>query len=267
MPPTSLTDRDIAEPSPPRSGRSLAIISGAAAGIGLATLRGFLARGWACVAIDLDAAGLGRIEDGNREQVKTVVADLTRDDTAVAEHLATLTDAYDDVTLVNNVGGSRGGNVGLAALPWSDAVETLTFNLKPMMRLTQLAFPLMRASKAGRIVNVASVTGRTGALDVAADYAASKGAVIAWSRQLVKELASARILINTVCPGIIATERIQRRWRDRAADQNQAALARIPLGRLGTAEEVAEVICFLGSTNNTYMTGAIVDVNGGLFVP
>jgi len=126
---------------------------------------------------------------------------------------------------------------------------------------------LLRAAKAGRIVNVSSAAGRTGKLDVAADYAAAKGALVAWSRQLVSELASADVLINTVCPGIIGTERILDRWQRRSAADNSVVRSRIPLGRLGTPAEIAEVIYFLGSASNTYMTGAVVDVNGGLFSP
>jgi 3-oxoacyl-[acyl-carrier protein] reductase len=249
------------------AGRSLAIVSGAAAGIGLAVLRRFLSQGWECVAFDMDSAALKRIEDEGNEHVHAIAADLVLDDDAVAEHFGALTDSYDNVTLVNNVGGSRKGNVGLAGLTWNDAADTLAFNLKPMMRLTQLAFPLLRAAKTGRIVNVSSAAGRTGRLDVAPDYAAAKGALVAWSRQLVNELAGVNVLINTVCPGIIGTDRILGRWQRRSADENSAVMSRIPLGRLGTPTEVAEVIYFLGSATNTYMTGAVVDVNGGLFSP
>ena len=249
------------------AGRSLAIVSGAAAGIGLAVLRRFLSQGWECLAFDIDSAGLKRIEGERNEHVQAIAADLVLDDEAVAEHLGALTHSYDNVTLVNNVGGSRKGNVGLAGLTWNDAADTLAFNLKPMMRLTQLAFPLLRAAKTGRIVNVSSAAGRTGRLDVAPDYAAAKGALVAWSRQLVNELAGVNVLINTVCPGIIGTERILGRWQRRSDDENSAVMSRIPLGRLGTPAEVAEVIYFLGSATNTYMTGAVVDVNGGLFSP
>ena len=266
--PSVSADEDSAEGSPSLSGRSLAIISGAAAGIGLAVLRSFLERGWECVALDIDSAALGRIEAGTHEAaVHTIAVDLVLDDAVVAQQLLALTHSYENVTLVNNVGGSRKGNVGLAGLSWDDAAETLAFNLKPTMRLTQLAFPLLRAAKAGRIVNVSSAAGRTGKLDVAADYAAAKGALVAWSRQLVSELASANVLINTVCPGIIGTERILDRWQRRSAADNSVVMSRIPLGRLGTPAEIAEVIYFLGSASNTYMTGAVVDVNGGLFSP
>jgi len=265
--PTISTDGDSAGGSQSPSGRSLAIISGAAAGIGLAVLRSFLAHSWECVALDIDSAALGRIESERNENVHAIVADLVLDDAVVAEHLVALTHSYENVTLVNNVGGSRKGNVGLAELTWNDAAETLAFNLKPMMRLTQLAFPLLRAAKAGRIVNVSSAAGRTGKLDVAPDYAAAKGALVAWSRQVVSELASANVLINTVCPGIIGTERILGRWQRRSDAENSVVMSRIPLGRLGTPAEIAEVIYFLGSANNTYMTGAIVDVNGGFFSP
>jgi 3-oxoacyl-[acyl-carrier protein] reductase len=252
---------------PAAGGRSLAIVSGAAAGIGLATLRRFVACDWDCIAIDQDAEGLARAGAEGQGRVAIVLADLLANDTVVASHLASIREPYQNVTLVNNVGGSRHGNVGLAGLSWDAAIETLAFNLKPAMHLVTIALPLLRASGAGRIVNVSSVAARTGNLDVPGDYAAAKAALIALSRQVVAELASTRILINTVCPGIIGTERIERRWRARAAADNEAVLARIPLKRVGTAEEVAEVIHFLGSASNTYMTGAIVDVNGGLFAP
>jgi 3-oxoacyl-[acyl-carrier protein] reductase len=249
--PSVSTDEDSAEGWQSPSARSLAIISGAAAGIGLAVLRSFLARGWECVALDIDSAALGRIETGTHEAaVHAIAVNLVLDDAVVEQQLLALTHSYENVTLVNNVGGSRKGNVGLAGLNWDDAAETLAFNLKPTMRLTQLAFPLLRAAKAGRIVNVSSAAGRTGKLDVAADYAAAKGALVAWSRQLVSELASADVLINR-----------------RSAADNSVVMSRIPLGRLGTPAEIAEVIYFLGSANNTYMTGAVVDVNGGLFSP
>jgi 3-oxoacyl-[acyl-carrier protein] reductase len=263
---TSLVDLDASGTAPPAR-RSLAIVSGAAAGIGLATLRRFLAAGWDCVALDLNGAALRRLREEHGDRVHAVVADLVCEGDLVAESLAALTDAREHVTLVNNVGGSRRGHVGVAAMTWEDTVETLAFNLKPMLRLTQLALPLMRAARTGRIVNIASAAGRTGALAVASDYAAAKGAIIAWSRQLVNEFAGTGILINTVCPGIIATERIKRRWQERSAAENTAAMSRIPLGRRGTPDEVAEVIHFLGSASNTYMMGAIVDVNGGLFTP
>jgi 3-oxoacyl-[acyl-carrier protein] reductase len=251
----------------PSHPRSLAIISGAAAGIGLAALRRFLGQGWECVALDLDAQALKRIEVEGNGNVHAVIADLVLDDAIVAEHLGALTSSYENVTVVNNVGGSRKGRVGLTELTWNDAADTLAFNLKPMMRLTQLAFPLLCRAETGRIVNVSSAAGRTGRLDVAPDYAAAKGALVAWSRQLVSELAGVNVLINTVCPGIIGTERILGRWERRSVDENSAVMSRIPLGRLGTPAEVAEVIYFLGSPTNTYMTGAVIDVNGGLFSP
>ncbi len=251
----------------PREPARLAIISGAAAGIGRATLQLFLSRGWRCLALDHDAAALQHLEAEGDPQLEVVAADLVAAPEAAASRLSALAGAYEQVTLVNNVGGSRGGAVPVCDLAWEQAADTLAFNLKPMMRLTQLAYPLLREASGARIVNVASAAGRCGVLDVAPDYAAAKGALIAWSRQLVRELATSNILINTICPGIIATERIAQRWQNRAAAANDAALAKIPLKRLGTPMEIAEAIYFLGSAANTYMTGAVLDINGGLFTP
>lgn len=250
-----------------RPKRSLAIVSGAAAGIGQATVQRFVACGWDCLAVDCDAPALAELEARGNGRVSTVLADLVLDDAPLALHLASIVGSHENLTLVNNLGGSRHGKVGVADLTWDAAEDTLAFNLKPALRLIRLALPLLRVAQAGRIVNVSSAAARTGNLDVPGDYAAAKAALIALGRQLVAELAGAGVLINTICPGIIATHRIQRRWLDRPEAVNAAVLARIPLGRLGTPEEIAEVIHFLGAETNTYMTGAIVDVNGGLFSP
>jgi 3-oxoacyl-[acyl-carrier protein] reductase len=257
----------VGERAPVAGAARLAIITGAAAGIGLATVRRFQAAGFRCVAIDRDAAALERLQADAGERVEPVLADLMSDDLDQHPFLKLLSGKFAHVTLVNNVGGSPHGRVPLRELSWQRSLDTLAFNLKPMFGLVRLVLPLLERAGCGRIVNVSSVAARSAGLDVCPDYAGAKAALIAASRQLIGELAGAGILINTVCPGIIATDRILRRWHTRSLQQNEAVLARIPLGRLGTPDEVAEAIHFLGSEANTYLTGAVIDINGGLFAP
>ena len=142
----------------------------------------------------------------------------------------------------------------------------LAFNLKPLHTLTQAFISVMKENGYGRIVNVSSVSARKPLATVDPAYAAAKCAVLGFSRQLAFELAEAGILVNTICPGVIATERIERRWASRSDEVNRQVLGEIPLKRLGRPEEVAAAIYFLGSTS-TYTTGCILDLNGGMYVP
>jgi 3-oxoacyl-[acyl-carrier protein] reductase len=107
-----------------------------------------------------------------------------------------------------------------------------------------------------------SIAGRHRSFTASAAYAAAKGGVIAFTRQLAHELAADAVRVNCVCPGLVDTEII----RHNVPESERAALARaVPLGRLATVEEVAAVTCFLASEAASYLTGAVIDVNGGLY--
>jgi 3-oxoacyl-[acyl-carrier protein] reductase len=247
------------------------VISGAASGIGEATLWRFFSNGYACLGIDTDEAAidrmLGGLDPAARERVRLIKADLVAEDTVDLSALDALVGDSAELTLVNNLGGSRADSEeSLEPGTWDGFAEVLAFNLKPLHTLTRACLGVMRENGYGRIVNVSSISARRpiGVVDYA--YAAAKGAVLALSRQLSMELAGEGILVNTVCPGIIATERIEQRWANRSEQVTRSMLAEIPLRRLGRPEEVANVVYFVGSTS-TYTTGSILDVNGGMYMP
>jgi 3-oxoacyl-[acyl-carrier protein] reductase len=246
------------------------VISGAAGGIGKATLMRFISAGFECFAVDINCKALEelRVECGSLGSwLHCFSFDLLAELEELASLLAEVRVGARTFTLVNNLGGSRHGGVPLSRSDWKSFEETFSYNLKGFLHLSRVCAPLLRDSNAGRIVNVASVVGRTAGLDAPIDYVAAKAALIAMSRQLVREFSQYGVLINTVCPGIIATERIRRRWDSKSCEEKRETIERIPLARLGTPEEVAEAIYFLGSASNTYITGAVLDVNGGLFCP
>jgi 3-oxoacyl-[acyl-carrier protein] reductase len=241
------------------------IVSGAASGIGRATLLLFAARGQTCLALDADAEALERLvaDAGAGARVHAVQVDLL-DDAPDLEALDSLAQAATALTLVNNVGGSRSLDA-FEQTTWESFAEVLAFNLKPLHTLTRACLPHMRRHGGGRIVNVASVSARRALRQVGPDYAAAKAAVVALSRHLALALAEEDILVNTLCPGVIATDRIKRRWAGRSEETNARVLGDIPLHRLGRPEEVAEAIFFLASA--TYATGSILDLNGGMHLP
>ena len=247
----------------------VAVISGAANGIGLAALRKFSGNGFRCVGIDSDQGAIERLsrdQSLGEKDVTWICADLMQDDLQLSD-LIPVDAEQPDITLVNVVGGSRAASAGLMDTQWSDFEQTFILNIKPAYALAKICLPSMRAARTGRIVNVGSICGRAALNMIAIDYSSAKAALIGFSRKLAVEVAADNILVNTICPGIIATDRIKARWSKRSVEENNRILMTIPLGKLGTAEEVANGIYFLGSTENTFTTGAILDINGGMFLP
>jgi 3-oxoacyl-[acyl-carrier protein] reductase len=159
--------------------------------------------------------------------------------------------------LVNNAGITR-DNLSLRMKPeeWEAVLHT---NLTGVFFCCQAALKPMLRQKSGRIINVTSVVGLTGNAGQA-NYAAAKAGIIGLTKSLAKEVASRGILVNAVAPGFIATDMTE----ELGEEARRAFLERIPLGRAGFPEEVAEVILFLASPASRYITGQVIVVDGGL---
>ena len=156
--------------------------------------------------------------------------------------------------LVNNA-GIRKDNLLMWMEPneWSSVINT---GLNSFYNVTQPLLKDMLVKKSGRIVNIVSLSGIKG-LPGQTNYSAAKGGVIAATKALEKEVAKTGVRVNAVAPGFITTER--------TADLNEADLKKlIPMGRFGTAKEVAKLVCFLVSEQASYITGECISINGGL---
>jgi 3-oxoacyl-[acyl-carrier protein] reductase len=159
--------------------------------------------------------------------------------------------------LVNNAGITRDGLVlRMKRESWDDVLRT---NLTGAFLCIQQALPAMVRARWGRIVNVSSVVGETGNPGQA-NYVASKAGLIGLTKALAQEVASRNITVNAVAPGFIQTSMTE------ALDEKQRErlLGLIPLGRMGTDLEVAQAVCFLAGDEAAYITGHVLDVNGGL---
>jgi len=161
--------------------------------------------------------------------------------------------------LVNNAGISRDGL--LLRLREAELDAVLATNLKGCFHCSQAAAKPMVRQRWGRIINISSVVGEAGNAGQSA-YAAAKAGIIGLTKSLARELASRNVCVNAVAPGFIAT--------DMTVNIPQAARERlrlqIPLGRLGTPEDVAGIVAFLASEEAGYITGQVVRVNGGLYL-
>ena len=239
----------------------VAFVTGASRGIGRA------------IAVELGragrpvACGYGRDVEGAAETVAAVeaaggtglavgvdVADADSVDTA----FSAVEEALGPVTiLVNNAGITRDGLLArMSDDQWSAVIDT---NLGGAFHAIRRAAPKMMRARFGRIVNISSVSGHIGAPGQA-NYSAAKAGLLGLSRAIARELASRNVTCNVVAPGPIVTA-----MTDAMPDEWKAAMeATVPLGRLGTPEDVAAVVAFLASDAAGYVTGALVPVDGGL---
>lgn len=249
----------------------VALVLGGSQGIGRAAALGF-AREGASVAIcgrdperleaaraTLDAAGA---------PVLAVRADVSNPDD-VARLVDGVAAAFGTVhILVNNAAGPKPGPFdGLTGADWEDAFR---LTLMSAVNATRAALPHMRRQRWGRIVNISSYSVKQPIGELMLSNSLRLGA-LGWAKTLATQVAPDGILVNTVCPGWTATDRMRQVVGVRAAGQGRPAdevasgiAAGIPLGRFGTPEEIADLIVFLGSERASYITGTAIPVDGGI---
>jgi len=242
-------------------GGKVAIVTGASRGIGRAIAAMLAARGALVVAA---ARGENAGETvaaitaaGHRAERGTVdVTDAVSIDALVAGTLA----AHGRIDiLVNNAGITR--DQLMLRMKRDDWDQVIATNLTSAFTSVQAVIKPMVKQRSGRIVSVSSVVGQTGNAGQA-NYAASKAGLIGFSKALARELASRNITVNVVAPGLVETD-MTRAIADKA--QGDWA-AQIPLGRIGTPDDIAAAVCFLASDEASYITGHVLAVNGGMYM-
>ena len=238
----------------------VALVTGAARGIGLEVARALALRGARVGLLDVDAAAL-QAAVSSIDQGLPLTADI-RQPEAVRRAVDELVGNFGGLhILVNNAGICP--MTDFAAIGADEWDQVLAINLKGAFLCCQAAEThLRRAGRSGRIINLTSVAGQMGGVSVGAHYAASKGGLIALTKSLAQRLAPDGVTVNCVAPGTTATD-LTAAWTE--VDLKRAQ-AKIPLGRLAEPQEIAEAVCFLASDRAAFITGAALDINGGLYL-
>jgi 3-oxoacyl-[acyl-carrier protein] reductase len=239
-----------------------ALVTGASRGIGKAIALALGGRGALVVGTATTAAGAQSIGDYLRAagvQGGGVQLDV-KVEANVDSVVADFEKSYGPVSILVNNAGITQDNLAMRMkeAEWDAVIDT---NLKSVFRLSKAVLRGMMKARSGRIINVTSVVGSTGNPGQI-NYAAAKAGIAGMTRSLAREIGSRGITVNCIAPGFIDTDMT----RALSEEQRTALLQQIPLGRLGSPEDVAAAVAFLASPQAAYVTGATLHVNGGMYM-
>ncbi len=237
----------------------IAIVTGAAKGIGLGCARVLGEAGAAVALVDIDqAAAQKAVEELRAEgvQVEAFMTDVSRSD-QVNQMVAAAVKSFGQIDIVVNNAGVHDSK-GVEQATEADWDRIINTNLKSVFLVTKAALPYLKTTQ-GSIVNMSSMAGVVGQNSAGA-YAASKGGMIAMTKNMALDFAPYGIRVNAVCPGLIDTEMVRETIDVQTIRKYEQSF---PIARLGTPKEVAELVLFLASEASNYITGQILTIDGG----
>jgi NAD(P)-dependent dehydrogenase (short-subunit alcohol dehydrogenase family) len=232
----------------------VAVITGAAGGIGLATAELFEAEGAHVVGVDLKPHSVGEL---------ALQVDLT-DEQAVKDMYQQTRDRFGKIdVLFNNAGISPTDDDSILVTEYDAWQRVQDANLKSVFFCCKYGIPHLLETGGGSVINTASFVAIMGAATSQISYTASKGAVLAMSRELGVEFARSGVRVNAICPGPVATPLLMELF---AKDPERAArrLVHVPMGRFGEADELAKAVLFLASDDSSFMTASSLLIDGGI---
>ena len=240
----------------------IAAITGAAQGIGASTAREFAQQGTRVALIDIDEPAAQKVAGELKAKgARALVAkcDVTDDD-SVSSALAKVAAEFGGLDILVNSAGGYGKLTSVEELPIDDWDRTVALNLRGTFLMCKRAIPYLKKSRAGRIINVSSISGRTLFGSTSPAYAASKAGIIQLTRFLAIELGPSGITSNSIAPITTLTPRV----KALRSEANIAQIAsQIPLRRLPDPEDHANAMVFLASDSASYLNGVSLDINGG----
>ena len=239
----------------------LVLVTGASRGIGQAIALTLGAAGATVIGTATSENGANAITkklSENKINGQGMILNVT-DDNNITELMKNINEKYDTVDiLINNAGITRDNIlIRMKQEEWDEIIST---NLTSVFKMSKAVLRGMMKKKAGRIISITSVVGSMGNSGQA-NYAAAKAGIMGFTKSLAREVGSRGITVNTVAPGFIQTD-----MTDKLPDEQKEALAsQIPMGRLGSVEEIAQAVLFLAGDGGSYITAQTLHVNGGMY--
>lgn len=248
--------------TPPRALQDkVAVVTGAGGTMGRAVVDALVAQGCRVGLVDLQGAAMAPLEQRHGDAVRAVACDIGDADAVAAAHRALVAALGRVDVLVNNAGVLSNHKIEATGL--AEWRRVMSANLDGAMFWAQCVVPGMKAARWGRIVNVSSLAAKTGGLTAGTAYSVSKGAMSALTFSLARELAGHGVTANAIAPAYVNTPMVTEQLSEA---QRQALLQQIPVGRFCEPEEFAHVVLFLASPLSGFITGEVIDLNGGLLM-
>ncbi len=240
--------------------RTITLVTGASRGIGKAVAKRFAKEGHFVIGTATTEKGAALINDYLHDSGGIGRVLDVRDATHIEKLFEEIESVYGAVqVLVNNAGVTQDGLLmRMKSEDWDNVIDT---NLSSVYRMSKRAIRGMMKSRRGRIINISSVVAQMGNAGQS-NYAATKAGVEGFSRTLAREIGSRQITVNSVAPGLIETDMTDE-MDERLLN---SMLDAVPIGRLGQPEDIAAAVLFLASDEASYITGAVIPVNGGMYM-
>lgn len=235
----------------------VAVITGAAQGIGFAVAQRFIKSGAIVCLLDIDSELLDLAKKALGKNAHTYVANIT-DFEAIKKTADDIAAEFGKISIAVNSAGVAGMTSSLEDYPLDEWNKIMNINVNGTFHVCKAVVPHMKANEYGRVINIASIAGKEGNPNASA-YSASKAAVIGLTKSLGKELADMDIAVNCITPAAAKTkifDQISQEFID-------FMLAKIPRGRFLKVEEVASMVCWLASSENSFTTAGVFDISGG----
>ena len=243
---------------------SVAFVTGGAQGMGFSIARMMSLHGMKVVVADINADKIVQVARElnavGGEKVVSVACDVS-DENSIEVAIKKAVSEFHQLDVVVNCAGilSAAKIRDITRKEWD---RILAVNLSGTFFTIQKALPYLQKSKAGRIINISSTAGRMGGVENSMSYSASKGGVCAITKGIARQLGKDNITVNAICPGPTATDIV----KTYTSDELRNLKSKILLGRLASPDEIATAACFLASEEGGYITGAMIDINGGFWM-